>query len=85
MAGWDAAVPAHEGGQEPLCAAYAPSCLRPVREALAAGNLRMTSFWPRVRVRLLDSAELAPFGPPGRLFHNLNAPSDYAMARADRR
>jgi molybdopterin-guanine dinucleotide biosynthesis protein A len=84
VAGWDAAVPAHERGQEPLCAAYAASCLDPVREALAARELKMTSFWPRVRVRVLDSADLARFGPADRLFHNLNAPADYATARADR-
>ena len=84
IAGWDAAVPAHAGGHEPLCAAYAPACLGPVQEALAAGERRMTSFWPRVRVRSLDPADLARFGHPDRLFHTDNAPSDYAIARADR-
>src|SRR5450432_4111174 len=31
VAGWDAALPQHDGGPEPLCAAYAPACLGPVR------------------------------------------------------
>lgn len=84
VAGWDAAAPHHDGGPEPLCAAYAPACLGPVRGALAAGERRMTSFWPLVRVRLLSPADLARFGSPDQLFRNLNAPADYATARAER-
>jgi molybdopterin-guanine dinucleotide biosynthesis protein A len=83
VAGWDAAVPAHEQGPEPLCAAYAAACLGPARDALAAGERKVTSFWPGVRVRLLPAAELARFGPPERLFRNLNAPADYEAARAE--
>jgi molybdenum cofactor guanylyltransferase len=83
VTGWDAVVPQHDAGTEPLCAAYAPDCLGPVRGALAAGERRMTSFWPRVRVRLLFPADLASFGPPEQVFRNLNAPADYAAARAE--
>jgi molybdopterin-guanine dinucleotide biosynthesis protein A len=84
VAGWDAAVPQHDGGPEPLCAAYAPACLGPVRDALAAGERRMTSFWTHARVRVLSPADLAPFGSPDQLFRNLNAPADYAAAREER-
>jgi molybdenum cofactor guanylyltransferase len=81
LAGWDAAVPVLDEGAEPLCAAYAPGCLGPVRDALSGGDFKMTAFWPRVRVRALAAAELARFGPPRRLFRNLNDPADYAAAR----
>ena len=83
LAGWDAAVPALAEGAEPLCAAYAAACSAPVQEALASGERKMTSFWPRVRVRVLTDADLARFGPRGRLFRNLNDPSEYDAARRD--
>jgi molybdopterin-guanine dinucleotide biosynthesis protein A len=73
----DAVVPVTAAGPEPLCALYHPRCLPAVRARLAAGDLRMTSFWPEVRVRRLEGAALAAFGDPRRIFHNLNAPADY--------
>ncbi len=83
LAGWDAAVPAVAEGAEPLCAAYAAACSAPVQEALASGERKMTSFWPRVRVRVLTDADLARFGPGARLFRNLNDPYEYSAARRD--
>jgi molybdopterin-guanine dinucleotide biosynthesis protein A len=76
----DAVVPLSLRGPEPLCALYGAACLDPVRRRVARGELRMTSFWPDVRVRELAAAELAAFGEPDRLFLNLNGPDDYAAA-----
>lgn len=83
LSGFDAAVPVLAAGAEPLCAAYGPSCRAAVQEALAAGKRKMSSFWPRVRVRRLDEADLAPLGPDSRRFRNLNQPGEYDLARAD--
>ena len=47
----DAIVPVTPGGPEPLCAVYGAGCRDAVRARLAAGDRRMTSFWPDVRVR----------------------------------
>jgi molybdopterin-guanine dinucleotide biosynthesis protein A len=80
LAGWDVAVPVIPAGPEPLCAAYANACQDAVRDALAAGERKMTSFWPRVRVRERPAQELARFGPPERMFRNLNDPSEYDAA-----
>jgi len=74
--GWDAVVPVHAAGEEPLCAVYAPTCAEPIRRCLESGQLKMTSFWPDVRVRRVDDAEIAAFGDPRRVFRNLNAPED---------
>lgn len=82
--GWDAVAPAIPSGPEPLCAVYGPACLDPVREALAAGERKMTSFWPRVRVLTHSADDLARFGPPERMFRNLNDPSDYDSAGSGR-
>jgi molybdopterin-guanine dinucleotide biosynthesis protein A len=82
VAGADAAVPVLAAGAEPLCAAYGATCAAAVQEALAAGARKMTSFWPRVRVRRLDEGDLARFRPFGQLFRNLNDPGEYDAALA---
>jgi len=79
--GADAVVPVTPGGPEPLCAVYGPACLAPARRHIAEGRLKMTAFWPDVRVRQVGPAELAAFGDPDRLFRNLNTPEEYEAAR----
>jgi molybdopterin-guanine dinucleotide biosynthesis protein A len=74
--GWDAVVPVHAAGEEPLCAVYGRTCVEPVRRRLEAGQLKMTSFWPDVRVRTVNDAEIEVFGDPRRIFRNVNSPSD---------
>jgi molybdopterin-guanine dinucleotide biosynthesis protein A len=78
--GFDAVVPVSPRGPEPLCAAYGPGCLPPIRARMAAGDLRMTGFWPDVRRREVSPAELAAFGDPAQLFRNLNTPADLEAA-----
>ena len=78
--GFDAVVPVSPRGVEPLCAAYGPGCLEPLRRRVAAGQLAMTSIWPDVRVRRLEPDEVAAFGPPERIFLNVNGPFDYEAA-----
>ena len=73
---WDAVVPRSRRGAEPLCAVYAPSCLGPILRQVEAGEMRMTSFWPDVRVLELGEAELRAFGDPEGFFRNLNTPAD---------
>ena len=75
--GADAVVPVTARGPEPLCALYRAACRGPVARRLARGELKMTSFWPDVRVRTLEGPALAAFGDPERLFANVNAPEDY--------
>ncbi|HEY6553850.1 MAG TPA: molybdenum cofactor guanylyltransferase [Vicinamibacteria bacterium] len=77
--GFDAVVPVSSRGPEPLCAVYSLACLEPIRQRLAAGEAKMTSFWPDVRVRAWGPADIAPFGEPDALFANLNHPEDYAL------
>jgi molybdopterin-guanine dinucleotide biosynthesis protein A len=72
----DAVVPLSTGGPEPLCAAYGKACLAPARRRLAAGEFKMTSFWPDVRVAQVSPDEWGRFGPPETLFRNLNTPND---------
>jgi molybdenum cofactor guanylyltransferase len=74
--GHDVVVPVSAHGPEPLCAVYSPACLEPVRTRIEAGQLKMTGFWPAVRVREVAEDELRPYGDPALLFHNINTPRD---------
>lgn len=74
--GWDAVVPVGERGPEPLCAVYQASCREAIRGRIGRGDLKMTAFWPDVRVREVTSDELLSFGDPAALFRNLNSPED---------
>lgn len=74
--GHDLVVPVTARGAEPLCAVYTTACLEAIRERVAAGDLKMTSFWPAVRRREVGEGELARFGDPAALFLNVNTPAD---------
>jgi molybdopterin-guanine dinucleotide biosynthesis protein A len=80
--GFDAAVPESDGprGVEPLCAWYAPACVPAIERALDAGDRRAIAFHAGVRVARMAPAEVARYGDPARLFLNINAPSDLALA-----
>jgi molybdopterin-guanine dinucleotide biosynthesis protein A len=80
LEGADAVVPLSPRGPEPLCAAYGPACLAPLRARLDAGERKMTSFWPEVRVRALTPTELRAFGDPEALFTNVNEAEDLERA-----
>ena len=79
--GFDAVVPVVGGRPEPLCAVYRGTCLGPVQRRLEAGERKMTSFWPDVRVRTMAEDELAIFGDPALMFRNLNTTEDYLRLR----
>lgn len=83
--GVDAVVPSSGSrrGVEPLCAWYDSSCLNAIEERLDANDLRVVSFYDSVRVRRLEPDEVARFGEPTRLFHNINTPSDLELAERD--
>jgi len=80
----DAVVPVTGDGPHPLCAVYRTSCLSPARKRLAAGEYKMTSFWPDVRVRQVGEGALTPFGEPAALLANLNSGKDYETAARGR-
>lgn len=82
LPGFDAVVPVTADGAHPLCAAYGPACLAPIRRRLAAGERKMTCFWPDVRVREVGPGELAALGDPDTMLRNLNTPEDYERLAA---
>jgi molybdopterin-guanine dinucleotide biosynthesis protein A len=66
---------------ETLHAVYSRACLPAIRAHLDAGDLRLISFLPDVRVRYLDEPELRAVDPDLRSFRNLNTPDELAQAQ----
>jgi len=77
----DAIVPRLAGEAEPFRAIYSRACLPAMQAALEAGKMRVISFFPAVRVRFVDEAELDRFDPQHLSFFNVNTPEDLETAR----
>lgn len=81
-AGYDVVVPRLGGIPEPLHAVYGKNCLEPIRRSLESGVRKITAFFPEVRVRYVDEAEINRFDPAHLSFININTPAELAQARA---
>lgn len=73
-------MPKVRGEAEPLLAVYSRRCLPAVERALAAGERRMVSFLPAVRVKEVEEDLLLAADPSGMTFFNLNTPDDVTQA-----
>jgi molybdopterin-guanine dinucleotide biosynthesis protein A len=76
----DAAVPRTSAGYEPLCAAYASSCIAGFRQRVHAGALKVTDALADLRIREIAPDEIKVFDPDGSLFFNVNTADDYRRA-----
>jgi molybdopterin-guanine dinucleotide biosynthesis protein A len=78
----DVAVPesGSRRGVEPMCAYYAPACLRAIERAVARDDRRVVAFFDEVRVTRLSAEGVAHFGDPEHIFMNVNTPEDLALA-----
>jgi molybdopterin-guanine dinucleotide biosynthesis protein A len=65
---------------ETLHAIYSRVCLPAIAAHLDAGDLRLISFFPDVRVRYIDEPELRQSDPTLQSFRNLNTPDELAEA-----
>lgn len=66
---------------ETLHALYSRACLPALRAHLDAGDRRLISFLPDVRVRYLDEPALRAVDPDLRSFRNLNTPDELAQVQ----
>lgn len=78
----DVLVPDAGGELQTLHAVYGKRCLGPMERLLRAGRLKITGFFPEVRVIMLSDAEVARFEDPTLAFMNLNTPEERARAEA---
>ncbi|MFH1639780.1 MAG: molybdenum cofactor guanylyltransferase [Chloroflexota bacterium] len=80
--GFDVVVPRlGENRLEPLHAVYSKGCLPYIRHHLETGDRNIISFFPDVRVRYLERAEIDRFDPEHLSFFNINTEADLTMAR----
>lgn len=79
--GYSAVAPRIDEAVEPLHALYSQDCLPAIEARLNAGQRRMISFYPDVRVRYVEAREIAIFDREGRSFANANTPEDWERLR----
>jgi len=75
--GHDVVIPRVGGFLEPLHAFYRRSCLGPMEEVLRQGQQKIITFFPQVRVRVVEQRDLEVFDPEQRSFVNVNTPEDW--------
>lgn len=80
--GYDVVVPRIAGAYEPLHAIYARRCLKYIREQLMADELKVSGFYNRVRVKVIEEEELAKIDPEMRSCLNINTPEDLKKAQS---
>lgn len=78
----DVVIPRVDGQYETMHALYAKACLAPMESRLRAGQLKITGFFPDVRVLEIGAAAVARHRVPEIVFMNVNTPDELAHARA---
>jgi molybdopterin-guanine dinucleotide biosynthesis protein A len=77
----DVVVPRWEGNFQTLHAVYnRKRTLRAVEQALADGERRMISFYPQLRVHVVEAEQIREIDPQGRSFFNVNTPEELMEA-----
>jgi molybdopterin-guanine dinucleotide biosynthesis protein A len=74
-------LPRSAGGFEPLCACWRPRAAEALRQAFERGVRKMMDGVREVKAEVLDEKDWKRFDSAGRLFWNMNTPSDYEEAR----
>lgn len=78
---FDVVIPKVGGKTQPLHAVYSKNCLAPIETLLKQDRLKIVDFFPSVRVRYVEEAELDRFDPQHLSFLNINTEEDLARAR----
>lgn len=81
--GFDVAVLCQGERVEPLHAAYRRTCLPALEAALRAGQRRIVSFFPQVRVRCVLPEEVAQIDPGLCSFRNVNTPQEWEAVQKE--
>lgn len=76
------AIPRMGNQLETLHAAYGKTCLLPIAERLAAGQLKIADFLARMQVVEIAEADVARYRDPRVAFMNVNTPDELERARA---
>jgi molybdopterin-guanine dinucleotide biosynthesis protein A len=80
--GADVVLPRSPKGLEPLHALYGRGCLPAVERAIESGELKLTSYFSQLAVRVVEGEELERLDSGGLSFFNINSAEDLDAARA---
>ncbi len=78
--GYDAVVPVVDGRPEPTHALYSRVCIGPIEGRIAANDLKISSFFSEVRVKLVPEDEIRRLDPDLLSFFNVNTQGDLETA-----
>ena len=77
----DVVIAKTKDSYEPLHALYRrKTCLPAIESAISAGQWKVISWFPQVKVRALTADEVKIFDPSGLCFWNLNTPEEFDKA-----
>jgi len=79
--GFDVVIPRIGDEVEPLHAVYSKNCLAPIEATLGEGKRRIVDFFPAVKVRYIERADIDKFDPQRLSFFNINSEADLVPAR----
>jgi molybdopterin-guanine dinucleotide biosynthesis protein A len=79
---YDVIIPRTRDGLHPLHAIYSKNCIRPMRQLLDRGDLKIINFFNRVRVRYIEETEIRRVDPHMRSFLNVNTREEMEMIRS---
>lgn len=74
--GYDVVVPRVNNRYEPLFCIYSKGCSRFIKPLLDKRILKISRFFPEVKVREISQKEVSRFGRPDKIFMNINTPDD---------
>ena len=77
----DVVIPDSGSGLEPMHAVYRrANCIPAIEAAIAADRWKLISWFPDVKVRVLQPDEVKTYDPSVLAFWNLNTPEEFAEA-----
>jgi len=81
---FDIVVPRSRDGLQPLHAIYSKRCIRHIEAQLELDDLKITNFYPKVRVKEISHHEILSFDPKSSLFFNINTTEDMEKVRGEK-
>lgn len=76
----DALIPEYNGKLHPLHAIYNQDCKEPIHRQLTSGDLKITNFFPQVRVGYVAQEKIKQLNPAGYALFNVNTRRDLKIA-----
>jgi molybdopterin-guanine dinucleotide biosynthesis protein A len=83
MGSFDVIVPRTKDGLQPLHALYSRNCIEPVKKAIALQKCKITDFYSRVRVKVIEESEFCSLDPRMESFINVNTPQELLLIKKE--